>query len=85
MCRDNVAGGESTRNSNRQITPKEWAAYYLSVRPESPTWRDHMRLFRAKRLFEVCPELSPYGGYVMLHCKNDRLHAWKYPALSPSL
>ena len=53
VCRNNVADGESAGSSDRQITPKEWAAYYLSVRPESPTWRDNMRLFRAKRLFEV--------------------------------
>ncbi|KAL0029388.1 hypothetical protein WJX77_003810 [Trebouxia sp. C0004] len=39
-------------NARCSITPKERAAYYLSVRARSTTWQDNMRLFRSRRLFE---------------------------------
>ncbi len=48
-----VADRGQQGNERCSITPKEWAAYYLSVRAESATWQDNMRLFRARRLFEV--------------------------------
>lgn len=54
LCRNGEAaefGGPG--REQKQVTPREWAAYYLHPRQQSAIWQDDMRMFRCCKLFEV--------------------------------